>query len=59
MATVMKPTPTRRDAAPARLHLVGAEPTEARWSRRRMVVFVLVSSAALWAFVAVAVWLIT
>jgi hypothetical protein len=58
MATVMKPTPTRSDAAPARLRLVGIEPAQPRWSRRRTVTFVVISCTVLWIAIAMAVWLI-
>jgi hypothetical protein len=50
---------TRRNSAPAKIHAVGAEDVgEAKWPRRRTLIFVVVSCVILWSLIGIGLWLV-
>lgn len=50
---------TRRNTAPAKVHVVGAEDVaEAKWPRHRTLLFILVSCIVLWGLIGIGIWLI-
>lgn len=57
--TGLKPDVTDRNLAPAKVHVVGpGGVVEAKWSRRRTLLFILASCIFLWGVIGIGLWLI-
>jgi hypothetical protein len=55
--TGLKHDATRRNLAPAKVHVVdGGRVGPALWSRRRTLLFIVLSSVVLWGLVGIGLW---
>lgn len=55
--TGLKSDATHTDSAPAKIRVVGDGIVEAKWSRRRTLLFILASSILLWSLIGIGLWL--